>query len=696
MNAAAEFDRAFGLHRQGRLREALSGYGAVLDADPRHALALHYSGVALYQDGNLAAATERIRASLAVDPASAEAWSNLALVLDAAGRPEAAIDALGEAAKLSPHAPEIFANRAAVELALGRHADAEASARQALAVDGRHAGGWFNLALALRPQGRKLEALDAASRASGLEPANERYAGLKAQLEDGVGTPERSRATLQAALARNPTAVALQFELADLLHRNGDLGGAADAYDRVLKLDPGHGAALSQRVHLRDKAADWRGRAEFVQRYRAGVAASMPLLSPFALLALPSTRAEQRRCAHAWVGALAGPVAPRARRALSAARLRIGYLSADFHTHATAYLAAGLFEHHDRAQFEICAYSTGPDDGSPMRARVRRAFDRFADLRERDPAAIADAIRRDRIDILVDLKGHTEGASPVVLARRPAPIQVHYLGYPGTLGGGLADFLIGDAVVTPIEHGADYAETLVLLPDSYQINDRQRPIAAPPPRADLGLPAAGTVFCNFNHTFKINPPVFDAWAAILQAVPGSVLWLLSRADDDPAVANLRREAAARGLDPQRLVFARYRPNPEYLGLYRHADLFLDTWPYNGHTTASDALWAGCPVLTRLGDTFAGRVGASLLAAVGLPELVTHSVDDYTAAAVRLAGDRDALARMRAHLDGPGRASPLFDTEATTRALEAAYLGMADQYRQGVRKSFRVERVTPPS
>jgi predicted O-linked N-acetylglucosamine transferase (SPINDLY family) len=310
-------------------------------------------------------------------------------------------------------------------------------------------------------------------------------------------------------------------------------------------------------------------------------------------------------------------------------------------------------------------------------------------VRDRHPFEVADRIRADRIDILIDLKGHTQDATPIVLARRPAPIQVHYLGYPGTLEGGLVDYLVGDRIVTPPEHFADYAEAIALLPDSYQVNDRARPIADTPPRAELGLPASGIVFASFNQTYKINPDVFDAWMQILEKVPGSVLWLLSKTDREPAEANLRREAQARGVSGERLVFARHRPNPQYLALYRHVDLFLDTWPYNAHTTASDALWAGCPVLTLRGETFAGRVAESLLAAVGLPDLVTVSVSDYVARAIALANDEQERARLRGHLEGPGRESALFDTARTTRALESAYATMAAQYRRGARESFAV-------
>ena len=688
MKFQKEFDRALAVHRQGKLREAFHRYDAILQADTRHAPALHYSGVVLHQAGQHAAAAERIRAALAIDDASADAWSNLALALEAAGRPAAAIDALKQALRRAPHAAEIAANLAAVQMSQGLLADAEATARQATTIDARHPNAWYHLALVLERQDRILEALDAAGRAFGMAPGEVPFAGIKAQLELAIGAPEKARATLETALARSPTSATLRFEYASLLERLHEPVAAAEAYRQAIRLDPGHGPALSQLVHLERWTADWRGLADHEQRMREGVAAGRTLLSPFVLLAGPATRAEQRRAAEAWAGALAG--APlRARRPLSTGRLRIGYLSADFHTHATAFLTAGLFEAHDRERFEVAAYSIGPDDASPMRRRLARAFERFVDLHAAAPEQVAARIRDDGVDILVDLKGHTAGAPPQILALRPAPIQVHYLGYPGTIGGGLVDYLIGDAVVTPAAHEADYPEALVRLPGSYQVNDRDRPIAPPPSRADLGLPDDAVVLCNFNATWKIRPEAMDAWAAILARVPGAVLWLLARRDNDPAVANLRREATARGIDPRRVVFADARPNAEYLGLYRRADLFLDTWPYNAHTTGSDALWAGCPVLTLSGETFASRVGESLARAVGLPELVAHDVDAYVAKGIALAEDRSELARLRSYLDGPGHDSALFDTQRTTRALEAAYVAMADQYRRGVREPIEV-------
>jgi predicted O-linked N-acetylglucosamine transferase (SPINDLY family) len=531
--------------------------------------------------------------------------------------------------------------------------------------------------------------MDAASRAVALVPAEPRFAGLKAQLEITAGMRRRARSTLDAALARKPESAALQFQLAGLLEREGDAASAMQAYENVVRLEPDHGAALSQLLFLRQRLGDWHDLEALRERFREGIAARRPMLSPFVWLSQPSSRHEQRLCAETWTSTLAPPGSAREPRALNAARLRIGYLSADFHAHATAYLAAGLFEAHDRDRFDVYAYSTGPDDRSAMRERLVRGFDRFVDAAGWPALRLAQTIRDDAIDILVDLKGHTEGAAPAVLALRPAPIQVHYLGYPGTLGGNLVDYLIGDPIVTPPAHADDYAETLVLLPRSYQINDHERPVADPPTRQTLGFAQSTVVLCCFNRGYKLNPEVLDAWLRILAHAPDAVLWLLTHPEEALLERNLRREMVRRGLDARRLQFSGARSNPDYLALYRVADLFLDTWPYNAHTTGSDALWAGCPLLTLRGETFASRVGASLLSAVGMSELICESVDAYVDKAIELASDAVERQRLREHLGTHGRASPLFDTAATTRALELAYGEMADQYRRQERHPIRI-------
>jgi predicted O-linked N-acetylglucosamine transferase (SPINDLY family) len=375
-------------------------------------------------------------------------------------------------------------------------------------------------------------------------------------------------------------------------------------------------------------------------------------------------------------------------------RIRVAYLSADFHSHATAYLAAGLFEAHDRSRFETVAISFGPDDSSEMRGRLKGAFDRFIDVRDKSDHAAATLLNEMEIDIAVDLKGFTQDARPGILAYRPAPVQVNYLGHPGTMGARYIDYLIADRRIVPEGHERHYREKIVCLPDSYQANDRKRRIAErTPTRAEEGLPDTGVVFCSFNGSFKITPEVFDIWMRLLKSAEGSVLWLL---DDNPtAVRNLKREAEARGVPAQHLVFAPRRPLDVHLARHRLADLFLDTLPCNAHTTASDALWAGLPVLACTGNTFAGRVAASLLFAVGLPELITDSLSSYEAMAMKLALDPTELAQLKAKLAAQRNTAALFDTERFTRDLESAYVTMWERSQRGMPpESFSVAAAQP--
>ncbi|TAN54930.1 MAG: hypothetical protein EPN20_20950, partial [Magnetospirillum sp.] len=336
---------------------------------------------------------------------------------------------------------------------------------------------------------------------------------------------------------------------------------------------------------------------------------------------------------------------------------------------------------HDRDRFRITAYSCGEDDGSAMRRRLEGAFDRFVDLCPVDDAEAVRRIHGDEVDILVDLTGYTTGTRTAILAARPAPVQVNYLGFPGTMGADFIDYIIVDSIVAPPDQQPNFAERLVRLPHSYQANDTRRPIAAQrPSRSECGLPERGFVFCCFNNTFKITPILFDVWMRLLAMVPGSVLWLFQA--NDKVGDRLKAEAARRGVDPARLIFAARRDLPDHLARHDCADLFLDTLPYNAHTTASDALWAGLPVLTCRGGTFAGRVAASLLSAVGLPELITESREEYESLALALARDPARLAALRQKLRQNRHAAPLFDSAGFTRDLEAAYSRMWDTWCAG--------------
>jgi len=360
-------------------------------------------------------------------------------------------------------------------------------------------------------------------------------------------------------------------------------------------------------------------------------------------------------------------------------KIRLAYVSPDFREHPVGHLMAGVIEHHDKSKFETIAISLGIDDKGSLRQRFEQAFDQFIDVRGKKSWEIAELIRTLEVDILVDLAGYTADSRTDVFAYRPAPIQVNYLGYPGSLGVDYMDYILADKVVIPKEHQAFYAEKVAYLPDAYLPTDSTLKISErTPTREEMGLPATGVVFCSFNHDYKINPPMFDVWMRLLDQVPGSVLWLMKL--NEPAQRNLRREAEQRGIEPDRLVFATRIPLVEdHLARYRLADMFLDTTPYNAHTTASDALRVGLPVVTYLGNTFSGRVAASLLHAIGLPELITHSLEEYEALALKLARDQNLLAELKAKLLANQQTYPLFKTDLFCQNIEQVFSKMMEDY-----------------
>jgi predicted O-linked N-acetylglucosamine transferase (SPINDLY family) len=362
-------------------------------------------------------------------------------------------------------------------------------------------------------------------------------------------------------------------------------------------------------------------------------------------------------------------------------RIRIAYVSGDFRQHPLAQLMAGVFEHHDRSRFETFGVSYGPDDGSELRQRLTRGFDRFIDVAGGSDTEVAELLHREQVDVAIDLGGFTSGGRPHIFSKRPAPVQVSYLGYPGTSGSPVIDYILADEIVIPADQRQFYSEKVVWLPDTYYPNDNLRRIAPETPtRKAAGLPDSGFVFCSFNNSYKITPEVFDVWMRLLREIEGSILWLMA---SNPSVPdNLRREAASRGVFPERLIFARFVPTDEHLARHRLADLFLDTTHYNAHTTACDALWAGLPVLTRTGDTFTSRVATSLLHAVGLPEMAVTSLDEYAGLALHLARDPSALAAIKAKLAAKRDTMALFDTARLTRHLEAAYAAMVNLSRSG--------------
>ena len=572
----------------------------------------------------------------------------------------------------------------------GRYEEAEASFRQLLALDPADADARFHLGALLVRRLKLEEGAEMYRGALALRPDD---AHLWTRLGE-VAVARFTDASLREAEACFRKAITLQpgganghYALGHALALQGRRAEAADSLGAAHRIEPSSVIFTADLLHAKQQLCDWHGLpALSAPVCRAPIDQPGEPLHPFCLTSIESTPAQQLSCARAYARSVAEPlVADRRRlgfqfRRRADPRRRIGYFSPEFHAHATAYLAAELFELHDRERFEIIAYSYGPEDGSPIRDRLKRAFDRFRDLQSVPDAEAAAAIHADEVDILVDLKGYTFRARTGVMALRPAPIQVNYLGYPGTMGADFVDYLVGDRIVTPAARAADFTEKLVLMPESYQVNDRKRMAAPAPSRSDLGLPDKGFVFCSFNQAYKILPELFSAWMRLLQAVPGSVLWLL----DSAAAPNLRREAQERGVDPARLVFAPQMPLERHLGRLALADLFLDTFPCNAHTTASDTLWMGVPIVTRAGETFASRVAASLLGAVDLSELVTRNLAEYEALALRLARSPGELGALHERLARGRENAPLFDTPRYVRNLEAAYEKMWEAYSSGAR------------
>jgi len=679
----ARFRLANLLLRGGWPGEAIVHYDALLEFAPELAPALVNRGNALAALGDDEAALASYRQAVAVAPDSAEAHANVGNVLHRLWRNDEALAALDRALELEPDLPEALNNRGSVLVALARPDEALADLDRAIALSPAFAEAHANRGNALSEQKRYDEALASYARSIELKPG---FPGAYC----GRGSMRMDRHEYAAALADFDRAIELDprhaFALANRAFVHRLMGRAEESwrdFERVLEVSPGHPHAEGGRLHAQLQCCDWTDFARRVAHLRASVAAGAPATLPFHFLGVAGTPAEELACARSFARSerIDEPAGPRP-AAWAHDRIRVAYLSADFHAHATAYLVAELFEAHDRGRFEVVGVSYGEDDGSPMRQRLVAAFDRFVDARAMSDREVARWMRAQEIDIAVDLKGYTAGARAGILQRRPAPVQVSFLGYPGTTGLAYVDYLVADAFVIP--HGDErwYTEKVVRLPDAYQPNDSRREIDAhTPSRAELGLPEGGFVFCCFNNVYKILPDVFAIWMRLLSSVPGSVLWLLG--DNDAAKRNLRREAATRGVAPERLVFAPRAKLPAHLARQRRADLFLDTLPVNAHTTASDALWAGLPVLTCAGSTFAGRVAGSLLHAAGQSALVTHTAEDYEALAYKLATTPSLLAALRAKLARERSTSALFDARRFARNIERAYLTMHARSQAGL-------------
>lgn len=682
-------------HRAGRLVDAAACYRAVLRHEPARFDALHLLGVIEHQHGRPQEALAWFERALAVDASTAAVHANRGAVLRELQRPAEALAALDRALAIDPRHAKALANRAAVRLDGGDAAGALADAQAALAIAPTDVAALYNLASALRQLGRRDEALAAFAVAQQCLPDFAPLHVHVGELLRDAGRGSEALAHFERATALDPRDAAAWTDRGHVLADQGWHDDAAASYAAALALDADAPGLLGHWLHARMQACDWDGLDEGFARLADRIDAGRPVCEPFVALLTPLSALQQRRCAELNVRHLA--LLPSPSPALPAAplsrgeRLRVGYFSADLRDHATAQLLVGVLESHDRDTLEVTAFSFGPPGEDAMRARIRRGVEHFVDVRALDDEAIVALARERGLHIAVDLGGMTRGARPGVFARRAAPIQVAWLGFAGTSGAPFIDYAIADPIVLPPRCDDEFSESIARLPACYQPNDDRRAIASPAPtRAACGLPDEAFVFCCFNQTAKITPEVFAVWMQVLRARPGSVLWLLQ--PQPPAMTRLQRAAVAAGVNAERLVFAPRCPPAEHLARHASADLFLDTWPYNAHTTGSDALWAGLPVLTRMGDTFAGRVGTSLLQAVGLPELVAPTTEAYRELALALSHDRARLDVLRARLGGQRVGSALFDTQGITRDVESAFATMWQRHAAGrPPASFQIER-----
>jgi predicted O-linked N-acetylglucosamine transferase (SPINDLY family) len=677
-------------HQAGHLVEAERLYRRFLAANPDHADCLHLLGLIAHQTGRSDAALELIGRAIAQNGADPEFHNDIGGIYHSLRRFDLAVTHCRRALALDPGSVTTRLNLARALHAQGDLSGSIAEYRRVLQAEPHSADGHFNLAAALYEQGDIDDAMVHYRRVLEIRPDHaEAHTNLGVALAT-QGDWRRAIPHYRQALQLRPNSADTLNALGDALTMTGDLTQAIEAVQRALVLKPDFVRAWANLAYVKAQACDWADYERAVAQVLTLVRQGARDVPPFVALMLPATPADRLEAARQWSQRFATG-APRFDHAPRTAQrpIRLGYLSQDLRGDVVGRLIPELIARHDRSRFVVNAYCYGPDDGSGMRQRLVAAFDKFTDLTGHDDAAAAARIYADGIDILIDLTGYTsQNPRTQILAFRPAPIQVNFLGYPGTMGANFIDYIIVDGFLAPPEQQPFYSEKLVQLPHCYQPSDPARPAALPASRTECHLPEDGVVFCCFNHSYKLTPAVFDIWMRLLQAVPGSVLWLLEANAAVPD--NLRREAAARGVSAERLIFARHAPIPDYLARLAAADLFLDTFPYNAGATANDALWAGLPVLTCSGDSYVGRMAGSLLHAIGLPELVAGSPAEYEALAVELARVPARLAELRRRLADNRARMPLFDMARYARDIEAAYTAMWDSWRSGgMPESFEV-------
>jgi predicted O-linked N-acetylglucosamine transferase (SPINDLY family) len=694
-NADALSNRGNSLRELKRWNEALESVDRALALQPGHGEALNNRGIILRDLKRLDEALSCFDQALAVQPANPQFRCNRGVVLLDRKNFGLALEEFDKALGVDPgHVPSLY-NRGHALRGLHRLAEAMVGYTSVLAVESHHADAFASRGDVLRDMGHLAEALQSYDRALAIAPDNVADLNNRASVLQKLGRHDEALEGYDRALRINPGFI-------DALYNRGNLlwlkfrrfEQARRDLEKAARINPDYDYLEGDLLHLRMQQADWRGIDEDIAAIISGVREGKRVARPFVFQAICDAPGDLQAASILYAGHRypPEPVVGTGKKT-DPSKIRLGYVCDAFREQATSFLAAGLYERHDKSRFEIFAFDTGWNDGSPLRRRLEAAFGKFIDLSRLTDRDAAERIAAEGIDVLVNLNGYFGQECMGIFAHRPAPIQVNYLGFPATLGAPYMDYILADRIVIPENERQFYTEQVVWLPDTYQVNDSRRPIAdAGPSRAESGLPEKGFVFCNFNNIYKLTPAMFAVWMDILRQTEGSVLWLLESNREFPD--NLRKEATRLGVAAERLVFAPAAAPADHLARMKLADLFLDSIPYNAHTTASDALWAGLPLLTCRGNSFPGRVAASLLHAIGLPELVTASLEDYQALALRLAGDPGLLAAIRQKLADNRLSTALFDTDRFRRHIESAYTGMWEIAERGESpRGFSVEPVS---
>jgi predicted O-linked N-acetylglucosamine transferase (SPINDLY family) len=696
--AAAVSNRGNALLELRRSDEALACYDKALALEPNNADVLNNRGTALLDLGKIGDALASFDRALAIEPNAAKACFNRGNALKALKRLDEAIASYGKAVALRPDFAAAYNNRGNALLELGQADAAAADFDKAIAIDPLFVQAYCNLAGALIDLRRFSDAFNASGKALQLAPQS---AAAWVVQGDALRNANRFADALTAydkASALEPQRADGWFGRARVLNELRRHTEAADCYRKLLAIDPDYEFAKGGLLYEKMLSADWRDFAPMVAEIRADIAAGKKAVEPFCYQAVTNSLADTKRCAEIYCRSKCPPQPTKVRSGErhQNGKIRVGYVSGELRGHVVARLLVELLERHDKSRFELFAFDNGDDDGSKTRGRIVGALDSVIDISTLDTPRAAAAIKDNQIDILVNLNGHYGRSRTDIFSWRAAPVQVNYLGFSGTMGADFMDYILADRYVIPEGSEAHYSEKVVSLPDSFQPSDSKRVIADElPSRSSLGLPERGLVFCCFNNTFKITPDIFDIWMRLLGQIDDGVLWLPF--DNDQVVDHLRKEAAARGVAAERLVFSRRTEHlADYFARYRIADLFLDTFPFNAGATANDALWSGLPLLTCSGDTYPARLSGSLLQALGLPELITRSLSDYEALALKLARDRALLGSLRQKLAENRNSWPLFDMARLTRHVEAAYGAMWQRHQAGLPpESFAVERIEQP-